>query len=544
MSRRIEVELTSSRNDGVWTWRAAGARQPKGELDGSLLYPGAKVGDVVRADADFDIEGINVVSVLAPKGARVEPERLEIIGPPRRDEPGVTTVLAPKGRGRRDRGDREDRGERGDRGPRREGPRGPGGPGGARGPGGPGGPGARRDGRDAGRGPRDGQGGDGRRDRPRETAGAPRGADDRDRRGRGAPRAARPPVDAKPKAKRLKAGRTHRQALLHALPETHRPIADLLMRGGIPSVRQALDRQNALLKADGKSEIRPEPLLDIADRLMPSIRTAEWRDKAEAALAAGDDVDLKDLRSVVVAADAAARDEASRELAAQLRDAVTARVDREHQAWLSEIAENLAGNRLVRALRLSSRPPKAGVPFPKDLAQRLVEATAAGLTAEITADRFATLLDALAFSPIRLQVTATSVPSEPSAELVQAVKKAGSRVPQIAAQFGIEATASAGARAAKPAGQKPLPPKPIPPKPPVAPIADASGLSGEAQGDADAKGGPAPTAQAVAPPAAPEPPVAAQPVTEVAVTERADAAPVVAEAVASADAPTPASADT
>src|SRR5215468_6967392 len=100
MSRRIDVELTSSRPDGSWTWRAAGARQPKGELDGSLLYAGASVGDVVRADADFAVDGITIVAVLPPKGARTEPERLEVLGPQRRDEPGVTTVLAPKGRGR------------------------------------------------------------------------------------------------------------------------------------------------------------------------------------------------------------------------------------------------------------------------------------------------------------------------------------------------------------------------------------------------------------------------------------------------------------
>lgn len=450
MSRRIDVELTSSRPDGVWTWRAAGARQPKGELDGSLLYAGAKVGDVVRADADFGIEGITIIAVLAPKGARAEPERLQIIGPPRRDEPGVTTVLAPKGRGRRDRGDRDDFG--GGRGPRRDGP---------------GGPGGRRDSRDS-RGPREGDrtrggpggpGGPGGRDKPRgERPGGARGGDDRDRRNRPA-RPSRPAPEAKARPKRLKAGRTHRQALLQALPESHRPIADLLMRGGIPSVRQALDRQNELLKNDGKSEIRPEPLLDIADRLMPAIKSAEWRDRAEAALAAGDDVDIKDLRSVVVAADTAARDDEARALAGQLRDAVTARVDREHQAWLAEIAENLAGNRLVRALRLSSRPPKAGVPFPPDLAHRLVEATAGGLTADITPDRFATLLDALAFSPVRLQVQAASVPATPAPELLQAVKKAASRVPQIAAQFGLDSMPP-------PRGQKPLPPKPLPPKPP------------------------------------------------------------------------------
>ena len=54
MSRRIEVELTSERPDGSWTWRAAGAREPKGELDGTLLPAGSKVGDVLKAEAEFD----------------------------------------------------------------------------------------------------------------------------------------------------------------------------------------------------------------------------------------------------------------------------------------------------------------------------------------------------------------------------------------------------------------------------------------------------------------------------------------------------------
>ena len=92
MSRRIEVELTSERDDGTWTWRAAGARQPRGVLDGSLLPPGAKVGEVVRADADFDIEGITVIAVLPPRGERSEPNRLDLLGPQREFVP-VTSSL-------------------------------------------------------------------------------------------------------------------------------------------------------------------------------------------------------------------------------------------------------------------------------------------------------------------------------------------------------------------------------------------------------------------------------------------------------------------
>src|SRR5437763_12190180 len=113
MSRRIELELTSNRDDGTWTWRAAGAQQPRGTLDGSILPGSAKVGDVLRAEADFDIEGITVLSVLPPKGARREPERIEIKGTEREFTP-VMTTLATRGPGeRRPRGDRPDRPDRG-----------------------------------------------------------------------------------------------------------------------------------------------------------------------------------------------------------------------------------------------------------------------------------------------------------------------------------------------------------------------------------------------------------------------------------------------
>ncbi|HEX4865511.1 MAG TPA: hypothetical protein VFV02_15690, partial [Acidimicrobiales bacterium] len=63
MARRIDIELTSTRPDGTWTWRAAGAKEPKGVLEGALLYEGAKAGDVARAEAEFEIEGITIISV-------------------------------------------------------------------------------------------------------------------------------------------------------------------------------------------------------------------------------------------------------------------------------------------------------------------------------------------------------------------------------------------------------------------------------------------------------------------------------------------------
>src|SRR5437667_2778036 len=118
MSHRIDVELTSVRQDGTWTWRAAGAREPKGVLEASVLYEGAKVGDVVRAEAEFELEGISISSVLPPKEKkRSEPERLEIIGSPGRQEGVTSSLVRRSGRPERGRGD----GDGARRRPRRDG---------------------------------------------------------------------------------------------------------------------------------------------------------------------------------------------------------------------------------------------------------------------------------------------------------------------------------------------------------------------------------------------------------------------------------------
>ena len=106
MSRRIDIELTSQTGDGSWTWRAAGARQPKGTVDGTLVPPGETVGAVLRADVDVGLEGIEILSLTATRPAR-SPEktegRIEVRGTPKR-APDVSVILAP-GSGKRRRDD-------------------------------------------------------------------------------------------------------------------------------------------------------------------------------------------------------------------------------------------------------------------------------------------------------------------------------------------------------------------------------------------------------------------------------------------------------
>jgi hypothetical protein len=443
MSRRLEVELTSKRDDGNWTWRAAGARQPKGDLAGSLVPEGTNIGDVVKVEADFDIDGITIIAVLPPQKARREPERLEIIGSSRH-EGGVTTSLLSKSeRGpRRDdrRGDGERRRPSGDR-PSRP----------------------------------------GRSDRPRSDAGSDdkRGARD----GKGG-RAARPARDGErrpdvkpPKAKRLKAGRKHRNLVLKALPAEQRVLADQVLRGGVPGVRQTVERLNEVAAAESRPPINPAPLVTLAERLLPALRGAEWYDRAEAAINQLDTVDLGDLRSVVNAADTWARDEETRALATQLREGLPKRVDKEHHDWLDEITATLDDGRLVRALRLSSRPPKAGAPLPSELATRLATTASDGLTAETGAERYAAVLDALALSPVHAHVTPTGAPSPPGDALLATVRRTAKQLPQVASLFGVEppSTSRRGGRPPRAGrGATPPPPPPVPQGPiPDAPVADA-----------------------------------------------------------------------
>ena len=86
-------------------------------LDGGLLPEGTKAGAVLRAEAEFEIDGITIVAVLAPKeSTRADSERIEIIGPGRPEGPGVTTQLF----GRSDRRPGDRRRDRDEGRPRRD----------------------------------------------------------------------------------------------------------------------------------------------------------------------------------------------------------------------------------------------------------------------------------------------------------------------------------------------------------------------------------------------------------------------------------------
>ena len=400
-------------------------------LDGGLLYEGAKAGDVLRAEADFELEGIVILSVAAPKAERrSEPQRIEIVGPGRPEGPGVTTQLVgrgdrrPGGDRRRDRPPRERTGGRPTEG--REGGR-PDRERTARGERRPG-PGREATGREGGReasGRRSGE------------AGRPSGpGSDRERTERRSAASRTSSTSERARGRRLSPGSKHRREVLDALPPEQQAIAEHLLRGGIPAVRTALHLEREKALSEGRPAPNAEELLALAESLLPRLRAAEWRDRAEAAVAEMDGISLRDLRSVVAGADLA-RDEETRALGAQLREGLERRVNKLHADWAADIVAQLEAGRTVRAVRLSGRAPDPSARLEPELAARLTDAASSVLGPETAPDLWAAMLEAVAESPIRRSVNPTGLPAEAPPELKRAAHQLSGSIPALAKMLGI-----------------------------------------------------------------------------------------------------------
>lgn len=381
MPRRIDIELTSALSDGSWTWRKAGALQPKGTVEASILPDGAQVGDELKVEAEQMLDGIEILSVVKGREKAARTDLLELIPD---DKPFEAVIETRAKRGRSDRdGDgkgRDARKRRGD-GDKRE-----------------------------------------RTERPkRQRSEAP------------------PEVPQRPKPKRLRPGKARTQEVLAAVPEEQRPIAELALQG-MSAVRNRVKEENVKLKADGKPEMPEAAITKMAEEMLPKLRVADWLDRAEAAQRQMQHLDLRDLRSVVAASDdpMVARDESTRAIADELKAALVTKQTEEMSHWLEDVDAALAVGRVIRALRLSSQPPKAGVMFPPQLAKRLGEAATASLLPDDSGDRWSAVLEAAAFSPVRALVTPTVPPITITDDLKKTVLRLGPLLPQIASLIGVD----------------------------------------------------------------------------------------------------------
>jgi hypothetical protein len=403
MSRRIDIELTSQIGDGSWTWRAAGARQPKGVVDGALVPPGQAVGAILRADVEVGLEGIEVLALTPAKPAR-SPEkvegRIEVKGTPKR-APDVSVILAPGSEKRSRRRDEE-----GDDRPSRGGSRGEGRPARREGPGG---------GRTGGERPGGSSG-------PRRSGGGGRPRD-----GEGRPARGERPV--------VPTSTVHRNAMLGALRPEQIPVAEQLLRGGLPAVRQAIEAQNVAAKAAGKPAAASAALLAMAEELLPAVKLADWKDRASVAQISGKEYRLRDLRAVVAASRTVILDEEGRGMAKALHDSLDQRTTALRDEWLARISNALNDGRILQALEASIRPPEPGTRCPADLAVRLAAAAGEAMTAELAPEEWLKLLDTVVASPVRRTVKPVGIPADEVAQ--QAARHAAGSVPALAKLLGL-----------------------------------------------------------------------------------------------------------
>ena len=397
MSRRIEIEITSLNGD-VATWRAAGAKLPKGTLSAALVQGGAVVGNVYRADVENYMDGIEVIAILPPKTASpLDPrkERLEIIVK-ENTGPDVVVTYAPKGRGGRRDGERRE-------GYRKDSKRSPSRPGSKDRGGAP-------TGEKSERGPRTER--PARSDRPARPSGARTGG----------------PVVAPITT-------IYRNALLATLSPEQLPVAEQLLRGGMPAVRSAVAEQNKNATAQGRPTIDAETIDRIAEELLGKTNLALWKDKAAGAIGAGRELRLRDLRAVVTSAKTVSLDDEGRLQLKELQTALTSKVDHLRTVWNEKLETALNSKNVAETLRLVARPPDMSTRVTAEMAAKVVTMTSEALTAELDPAAWNEIVTLAVDTSIRRNIKPVGIPANEVSKAL-AIKNAGA-IPELAKLLGM-----------------------------------------------------------------------------------------------------------
>jgi hypothetical protein len=223
--------------------------------------------------------------------------------------------------------------------------------------------------------------------------------------------------------------------MLGSLRPEQIPVAEQLLRGGLQAVRQAIDAQNTAAKSAGKPSVASEALLAMADELLPTVRLADWKDRASVAQTAGKDYRLRELRAVVAASRTVNLDEEGRTMAKALQESLDQRTTALREEWLARINNALKDGRVLQAVEASIRAPEPGTRCPAELAVRLAEAASGALSADKAPEEWMQLLDAVVASPVRRNVKPAGIPDDEVAR--QAARHAAGSVPALAKLLGL-----------------------------------------------------------------------------------------------------------
>jgi hypothetical protein len=214
------------------------------------------------------------------------------------------------------------------------------------------------------------------------------------------------------------------------------PVAEQLLRGGMPAVRAAVELQNKNASSQGRPTVDPTTIDRIAEDLLKTTNLALWKDRAGGAIGAGRELRLRDLRAVVTSAKTVSLDDEARTQLKELQGALTARVEHLRTQWNEKLEAAITSKNVKEALGLVARPPDVSTRVSADAAGRVVALVSETLSAELDPKVWNEIVELTADTSIRRNVKPLGIPSDESSRSV-AVHNAGA-IPELAKLLGMK----------------------------------------------------------------------------------------------------------
>jgi hypothetical protein len=227
----------------------------------------------------------------------------------------------------------------------------------------------------------------------------------------------------------------YRNALLATLSPEQLPVAEQLLRGGMPAVRAAVAEQNKNAAAQGRPTVDAATIDRIAEDLLARTNLALWKDKAAGAIGAGRELRLRDLRAVVTAAKTVSLDDEAKVQQKELQSNLSARLEVLRTQWTERLEAAVTSKNVAEALRLVARPPDMSTRVSAEMAARVVAITSEALTADLEPAKWQEIVTLAIDTSIRRNVKPQGIPNDEASKAL-AVHNAGA-IPEFAKLLGM-----------------------------------------------------------------------------------------------------------
>jgi hypothetical protein len=228
----------------------------------------------------------------------------------------------------------------------------------------------------------------------------------------------------------------YRNALLATLSPEQLPVAEQLLRGGMPAVRTAVAEQNKNAAEQGRPTVDATTIERIAEELLARTNLALWKDKAAGAIGAGRELRLRDLRAVVTAAKTVSLDDEAKVQQKELQASLSARLEILRTQWNERLEAAITSKNVAEALRLVARPPDMSTRVSADMAARVVTLTSEALTADQVPAKWQEIVTLAVDTSIRRNVKPQGIPDDEASKAL-AIHNAGA-IPEFAKLLGMK----------------------------------------------------------------------------------------------------------